>query len=216
MAAKATSNAICCHMPPPSAPSKRLVHSASSAAQQGPAQQHGCAQRHSSMPRRALGDGVVSRPSVRPARCVRQTGRELQRGGGDMPDPACRQPELGGPAQQQRGGKGQGEQQRGGNVVRGWPAASLWAIGANARACQAANNPTPATLAKSDQNLVWLDCGNDRPGARDTDRLLEIAVVVTGPSLEPRVEGPVFAIHQSDELLNKMDARNKERTAAVA
>ncbi|MDP3617526.1 MAG: oligoribonuclease, partial [Rhodoferax sp.] len=43
----------------------------------------------------------------------------------------------------------------------------------------------------------------------DTDRLLEIAVIVTGPSLEPRIEGPVFVIHQSDELLNKMDAWNK-------
>lgn len=76
------------------------------------------------------------------------------------------------------------------------------------RAMSEANNPTPATLAKSDQNLVWLDC--EMTGLEpDTDRLLEIAVVVTGPCLEPRVEGPVFAIHQSDELLNKMDAWNK-------
>ena len=76
------------------------------------------------------------------------------------------------------------------------------------RAMSEANNPNPATLAKSDQNLVWLDC--EMTGLEpDTDRLLEIAVVVTGPSLEPRVEGPVFAIHQSDELLNKMDAWNK-------
>jgi oligoribonuclease len=34
-------------------------------------------------------------------------------------------------------------------------------------------------------------------------------VVVTGPDLDPRVEGPVFAIHQSDEQLDKMDAWNK-------
>ena len=38
---------------------------------------------------------------------------------------------------------------------------------------------------------------------------LEIAVVVTGPSLEPRVEGPVLVIHQSDEQLAKMDAWNR-------
>ena len=43
----------------------------------------------------------------------------------------------------------------------------------------------------------------------ETDRLLEIAVVVTGPGLEPRIEGPVFAIHQPDALLDKMDAWNK-------
>lgn len=40
----------------------------------------------------------------------------------------------------------------------------------------------------------------------ETDRLLEIAVVVTGPQLQPRVEGPVFVIHQSDALLDGMDA----------
>jgi oligoribonuclease len=67
---------------------------------------------------------------------------------------------------------------------------------------------TSPVLPKSDQNLVWLDC--EMTGLEpETDRLLEIAVVVTGPNLEPRVEGPVFAIHQSDELLDKMDAWNK-------
>ena len=71
-------------------------------------------------------------------------------------------------------------------------------------------NPSTATpaLPKSDQNLVWLDCemtGLDP----ETERLLEIAVVVTGPNLEPRVEGPVFVIHQTDALLDRMDAWNK-------
>jgi len=73
--------------------------------------------------------------------------------------------------------------------------------------------PTPAdsqeaTLTKSDDNLVWIDCemtGLDP----DIERLLEIAVVVTGPNLSPRIEGPVCVIHQSDELLGKMDAWNK-------
>jgi oligoribonuclease len=68
--------------------------------------------------------------------------------------------------------------------------------------------PTAPVLAKNDENLVWLDCemtGLD-PGI---DRLLEIAVIVTGPDLMPRVEGPVFVIHQSDEQLDKMDSWNK-------
>ena len=67
---------------------------------------------------------------------------------------------------------------------------------------------TPATLAKSDQNLVWIDCemtGLDP----ERDRLIEIAVIVTGPNLEPRIEGPVLAIHQSDAQLDLMDAWNK-------
>ena len=68
--------------------------------------------------------------------------------------------------------------------------------------------PAPVTLAKNDQNLVWLDCemtGLDP----ERDRIIEIAVVVTGPNLEPRIEGPVFAVHQSDAQLDLMDAWNK-------
>lgn len=63
-------------------------------------------------------------------------------------------------------------------------------------------------LPKSDQNLVWLDCemsGLDP----ERERLLEIAVVVTGPQLTPRIEGPVLVIHQSDAVLDGMDAWNK-------
>lgn len=65
-----------------------------------------------------------------------------------------------------------------------------------------------AILKKSDQNLVWLDCemsGLDP----EKERLLEIAVVVTGPDLTPRIDGPVLVIHQSDEVLDGMDAWNK-------
>jgi oligoribonuclease len=67
--------------------------------------------------------------------------------------------------------------------------------------------PTPA-LAKSDLNLVWIDCemtGLDP----ERERLIEIAVVITGPDLTPRIEGPVLVIHQPDEILNAMDAWNK-------
>ncbi|MEG3002332.1 MAG: oligoribonuclease [Comamonas sp.] len=71
----------------------------------------------------------------------------------------------------------------------------------------AASHETPV-LPKSDLNLVWLDC--EMTGLEpETDRLIEIAVVITNADLSVRVEGPVFAIHQSDELLNGMDAWNK-------
>jgi oligoribonuclease len=43
----------------------------------------------------------------------------------------------------------------------------------------------------------------------ERDRLIEIAVIVTGPQLEPRIEGPVLVIHQSDAVLDGMDAWNK-------
>lgn len=66
----------------------------------------------------------------------------------------------------------------------------------------------PATLRKSDKNLIWLDC--EMTGLEpEVDRIIEIAVIVTDPLLECRIEGPVFAIHQSDVLLNGMDAWNK-------
>ena len=67
---------------------------------------------------------------------------------------------------------------------------------------------SPAALGKSDQNLVWIDCemtGLDP----EAERIIEIAVIVTGPHLAPRIEGPVLVIHQSDEQLDKMDAWNK-------
>jgi oligoribonuclease len=73
------------------------------------------------------------------------------------------------------------------------------------------NRPMPDandTLAKSDLNLVWIDCemtGLDP----EVDRLLEIAVIVTGPDLMPRIEGPVLVIRQSDAQLDRMDAWNK-------
>jgi oligoribonuclease len=70
------------------------------------------------------------------------------------------------------------------------------------------NIPTSATLVKSDQNLVWLDC--EMTGLQpDVDRLIEIAVIVTSPDLAQRVEGPVLVIHQSNAQLDQMDAWNK-------
>ena len=65
-----------------------------------------------------------------------------------------------------------------------------------------------ATLERNDNNLVWIDC--EMTGLEpNSDRIIEVAVVVTSPDLSVRVEGPVFAIHQSDETLDKMDAWNK-------
>ena len=43
----------------------------------------------------------------------------------------------------------------------------------------------------------------------DRDRVIELAAIVTDPNLNVLAEGPVFAIHQSDEVLDGMDAWNK-------
>ena len=58
------------------------------------------------------------------------------------------------------------------------------------------------TINKS--NLIWLDL--EMTGLEPaTDKILEIATVVTDADLNILAEGPTIAIHQSDELLNGMD-----------
>ena len=64
------------------------------------------------------------------------------------------------------------------------------------------------TLAKSDDNLIWIDL--EMTGLYpDRDRIIELAVIVTDAQVTTRIEGPVFAIHQSDAVLDAMDAWNK-------
>ncbi len=66
---------------------------------------------------------------------------------------------------------------------------------------------TDTVLASSDQNLIWIDL--EMTGLLpESDRIIELAVVVTDPMLTVRVEGPVFAVHQSDAVLAGMDAWN--------
>jgi len=70
------------------------------------------------------------------------------------------------------------------------------------------SNTQALSLSKSDLNMVWLDCemtGLDP----EVERIIEIAVIVTCPQLQTRIEGPVFAIYQTDAVLNQMDAWNK-------
>ena len=62
-------------------------------------------------------------------------------------------------------------------------------------------------MSSKDLRLVWLDMemsGLDP----ETERVLEVAVVVTESDLTVVAEGPVLAIHQPDEILNAMDEWN--------
>lgn len=68
--------------------------------------------------------------------------------------------------------------------------------------------PASPTAKPNEFNLVWIDMemtGLDP----DNDRIIEIAAVVTDMELNILAEGPVFAIHQPDAVLDKMDAWNK-------
>lgn len=60
----------------------------------------------------------------------------------------------------------------------------------------------------SDDNLIWIDL--EMTGL-DTgqDAILEIATAVTDPQLQEVVKGPAIAIHQSDEVLAKMNKWNQ-------
>lgn len=59
----------------------------------------------------------------------------------------------------------------------------------------------------ADSNLVWLDM--EMSGLNpDSDRVLEVAVVVTDVDLAVIAEGPVLAIAQSERVLQGMDSWN--------
>ncbi len=65
-----------------------------------------------------------------------------------------------------------------------------------------------AVLPLSEDNLVWIDL--EMTGlVPERDRIIEIAVVVTDALVSVRVEGPVIAVHQSDAVLDGMDAWNQ-------
>lgn len=60
----------------------------------------------------------------------------------------------------------------------------------------------------SAKNLIWLDM--EMTGlVVETDKILEIAVIITNNNLEILAESPVYAVHQSDEVLNAMDEWNQ-------
>lgn len=70
------------------------------------------------------------------------------------------------------------------------------------------NSVTPNAPSINDpMNLIWIDLemtGLDT----EHDVIIEIATIVTDKDLNVLAEGPVFAIHQPDELLDGMDEWN--------
>lgn len=63
-------------------------------------------------------------------------------------------------------------------------------------------------MASNSDNLIWVDM--EMTGLfPDTDKILELAAVVTDPELNVLAESPVLVVHQTDAVLDGMDAWNK-------
>ena len=63
-------------------------------------------------------------------------------------------------------------------------------------------------MAQDSQHLIWIDL--EMTGLNpDTDLIIEIATIVTDKNLNIVAQGPVLALHQSDEALAAMDEWNQ-------
>ena len=65
-------------------------------------------------------------------------------------------------------------------------------------------------MTVSENNLIWLDLEMTGLDTQN-DAILEIATVITDSHLNILAEGPVFALHQSDEKLDAMDKWNQRQ-----
>ena len=67
-------------------------------------------------------------------------------------------------------------------------------------------------MAADPNNLLWIDM--EMSGLNpDTDKVLEIAIVVTDTNLNTVAEAPVLVVHQDDAVLDAMDSWNKSAHA---
>jgi len=63
-------------------------------------------------------------------------------------------------------------------------------------------------MPQDQNNLVWIDM--EMTGLNpDSDRIIEVAIIVTDSTLQTLAQAPVLVLHQSDAVLDGMDSWNK-------
>ena len=63
-------------------------------------------------------------------------------------------------------------------------------------------------MPQDQNNLLWIDM--EMTGLNpDSDRIIEVALIVTDAQLNTVAEAPVLVVHQSDAMLDGMDSWNK-------
>src|SRR2546421_7800802 len=63
-------------------------------------------------------------------------------------------------------------------------------------------------MAQDTQHLIWIDM--EMSGLNpESDRVLEIAIVITNGDLSTVAEAPVLVVHQPNDVLERMDDWNK-------
>ena len=70
------------------------------------------------------------------------------------------------------------------------------------------NKHTQSIMAQNQNYLIWIDM--EMTGLiPETDRIIEVALVITDGDLNTIVEAPVLVVHQADSVLDGMDSWNK-------
>jgi oligoribonuclease len=77
---------------------------------------------------------------------------------------------------------------------------------------QASQRIIAQPMPQDQNNLIWIDM--EMTGLLpDSDRIIEVAIVITDSQLNTVAEAPVLVVHQSDAVLDGMDNWNKSTHA---